>query len=133
MQPIWCDRTFPEVRMVISNLQNVTKLRTAIVIACFNKEKNECISSTVSYRFPSHVPHMGEKGSVLCCYQCAVTKSCQLFFNSMDCSPSDSSVHEIFQAGILERIATAFSRGSFLPRDQTHISCMGTSNNGFQK
>ena len=37
----------------------------------------------------------------------------------MDCSPPDSSVHEIFQARILEWEATSFSKGSSRPRDRT--------------
>ena len=43
----------------------------------------------------------------------------------MDCSPSDSSVHGIFQERILEWVAISYSMGSFRPRDQTHISCTG--------
>ena len=43
----------------------------------------------------------------------------------MDCTPPDSSVHGIFQARILEWVAISFSRGSSLPRDWTHISCIG--------
>ena len=35
----------------------------------------------------------------------------------MDCSPPDSSVHETFQARILERGAIPVSRGSSRPRD----------------
>ena len=41
--------------------------------------------------------------------------------NPMNCSPPDSSVHRIFQAEILEWVATASSRGSSRPRDQIHI------------
>ena len=41
----------------------------------------------------------------------------------MDCSPPGSSVHEIFQARILEWVAISFSRGSSQPRDQTLVSC----------
>ena len=37
-------------------------------------------------------------------------------------SLQDSSVHCIFQARILEWVAISFSRGSFWPRDGTHIS-----------
>ena len=37
----------------------------------------------------------------------------------VDCSPPGSSVHGIFQAGILEWVAIAFSRGSSPPRDRT--------------
>ena len=36
--------------------------------------------------------------------------------------PPGSSVHGIFQARILEWIAISCSRGSSLPRDQTHVS-----------
>ena len=39
----------------------------------------------------------------------------------MDCSPSGSSVHEIFQAEILEQIAISYSEGPFWPRDQTLV------------
>ena len=40
----------------------------------------------------------------------------------MDCSPSGSSDHGILQARIPEWVAISFSRGSFRPRDRTHIS-----------
>ena len=35
-----------------------------------------------------------------------------------------SSVHGIFQARILERVAISFSRGSSCPRDWTHVACV---------
>ena len=41
-----------------------------------------------------------------------------------DRSPPASSVHGIFQARILEWVATSFSRASSLSRDQTHVSCV---------
>ena len=40
----------------------------------------------------------------------------------MDCSPPGSSVHEIFQARILEWVAISFSRRSSQPRDWTQVS-----------
>ena len=40
--------------------------------------------------------------------------------DSMICSPQAPSVHEIFQARILELVAIPFSRGSSWPRDWTH-------------
>ena len=46
-------------------------------------------------------------------------QSCPTVCNPMDGSPPGSSVHEILQAGILERVAILFSRGSSPPRDQT--------------
>ena len=39
----------------------------------------------------------------------------------IDCSLSGSSVHGIFQARVLEWIATSFSRGSSPPRDRTRV------------
>ena len=46
-------------------------------------------------------------------------------YDPTDCSPLGSSVHGIFQAGILEWVAVSFSRGSSRPRDWTHVSCIG--------
>ena len=40
----------------------------------------------------------------------------------MDCSPPGSSAHGTPQEGILEWVDVSFSRGSFRPRDRTHIS-----------
>ena len=47
--------------------------------------------------------------------------------NAMDYSPPGSCVHGIFQARILEWVATFYSRGSSQPRDWTHISCISCS------
>ena len=50
---------------------------------------------------------------------CVCAQSCLTLCNPMDCSPPGSSVHGIFQAGILERVAISYSRGSSQPRDRT--------------
>ena len=44
-------------------------------------------------------------------------------WDSMDCSPPGSYVHEIFQARILEWVAISISRGFSWSRDQTQVSC----------
>ena len=44
--------------------------------------------------------------------------------DSMNCSPSVSSVHGIFQARILEWCAIPFSRASSLLRDLTKVYCI---------
>ena len=49
-------------------------------------------------------------------------QSCLVLCDPMDCSPSDSSVHGILQARILEWVAMPSSRGSFPSRDRTHVS-----------
>ena len=43
-----------------------------------------------------------------------VTQSCQTLSNPMDCNPSGSSIHGIFQARVLEWGAIAFSESGFL-------------------
>ena len=49
-------------------------------------------------------------------YICSVTQSRLTPWDSMDCSPQVSSVHGIFQARILERVAISSSRGYSWPR-----------------
>ena len=49
-------------------------------------------------------------------------KSCPTLCDPIDCSLSGSSVHEIFQARVLESIAISFSRGSSRPRNRTRVS-----------
>ena len=57
-------------------------------------------------------------------YLCVlVAQSSLTLCDPMDCSPPSSSVHEIFQARILDWVAISFSRGSSQPRDQTQVSC----------
>ena len=51
-----------------------------------------------------------------------IVQSRPILCDPMDCSPPGSSVHGIFQAGILQWVAMPFSRGSFQPRDRTWVS-----------
>ena len=55
---------------------------------------------------------------------CIVAQPCLTRCDPVDSSPPDSSVHGILQARILERVAISSSRGSFWPRDRTHVSCV---------
>ena len=52
---------------------------------------------------------------------------CPTLCNPTDCSLSGSSVHEIFQARILEWVAISSSRESSPLRDRftSHVSCIG--------
>ena len=50
-------------------------------------------------------------------------QSCPTLCNPMDSSLQGSSVHEFFQARLLEWVAIPFSRGSSWPRDRTWVSC----------
>ena len=74
---------------------------------------------------PSPVSAQGSWETVLTAVLC-MWKSLQrvrLMWPLCDlCSPPGSSIHGIFQARILERVATSFSRGSSRPRDWTQVS-----------
>ena len=51
-----------------------------------------------------------------------VAHLCLTLCDPLDCSPPGSSVHEVFQARILEWVAIPFPRGSSQPRDWTQVS-----------
>ena len=53
-----------------------------------------------------------------------VAQSCPTLCNPMDCSLPGSSVGGIFQARVLEWVATSFSRGSSQLGDWTRVSCI---------
>ena len=57
---------------------------------------------------------------------CSGAQSCLILCHPMDYSPpgSGSSVHGISQARILKGFAVSSSKGSFWPRDWTHVSCV---------
>ena len=57
-------------------------------------------------------------------------QSCPTPTDPMYYSPPGSSVHGILQARILEWVAMPSSRGSSLPRDWTHVSCMSPALTG---
>ena len=57
-------------------------------------------------------------------YSCMCAQSCLTLWDPMDHSPPGSSVHGIFQARILEWVATFYSRGSYGPRNQSCFSCV---------
>ena len=55
-----------------------------------------------------------------------VAQLCPTLCDPMDCSLPGSSIHGIFQEGILEWVAMSFSRRSCRPRDWTWVSCRQT-------
>ena len=54
----------------------------------------------------------------------SVTQSCVTLCSSIDYCPPGSSAHAIFQATILEWVATSFSRAASQTRDLTWVSCI---------
>ena len=57
-------------------------------------------------------------------YCCLVAKLYLTLCDPMGCSPPSSSVYGISQARIMECVAISFCRGSFWPKDQTHVFCI---------
>ena len=53
---------------------------------------------------------------------CLSPQSYATLCDPVNCNPPGSSLHGIFQAKILDRVAVFFSRGSSWPRDGTHVS-----------
>ena len=66
------------------------------------------------------VPRMPGQSDTMCVHG----QSCLTLCNAMVCSKPGSSVHETFQARILEWVVISFSRRSSWPRDQSHISAL---------
>ena len=78
------------------------------------------IQSKVLCEFCIKCFHVTEKAILL---MCVCAQSCLTLCDLMDCRLPGFSVHGIFQARILERVATSLSRWSSQPRDRTCISC----------
>ena len=82
-----------------------------------NNSKYKCVEIALLVR------EEAEKAPWRTCYSSVhVFSRVWLLCESLDCRPADSSVHGIFQAGILEWVAISSSRGSSRPRDWTYVS-----------
>jgi len=55
---------------------------------------------------------------------CVCAQLCLTFCDPMNCSPPVSSVHGLFQARILERVAISYLSGSSQSRDWSCVSCV---------
>ena len=87
--------------------------------------ENHCIKCSEGFIAKSNLIFYIKMHACLCA--CSVAQSCLTLCHRMDCSPSGSSVHRIFQTRILEWVAISFSKGSSRPRDQTcitYVSCV---------
>ena len=86
---------------------------------CWKQTDHNCRGLSLGCHFYSLI-HMFNL--MLCC---AYLLSCVwLFATPWTVDHQGSPVHEILQAGILEWVATLFSRGSSPPRDQKQVSCI---------
>ena len=82
------------------------------------KQKKMTSHSSGSWKSEIRAPMKSSQGPFFRLSVCSLLSPVQL------CSLPGSSVHRILQARILEWVAIPFSRGSFRPRDQTHVSCI---------
>ena len=89
---------------------------------CRNSQiaKFQLVSLTVSL----HWKNQNNENDLRLGNVCAQSLSCVWLCDPVDCSLPGSSVHRIFQAIILEWLATSISRGLYRPRDRTHVSCI---------
>ena len=105
-------------------LQIILSKRKKIFLFCWKDSlKVTFLSSNLIGPFTSFVTVF----IILLWYSCVcmyVLSSVRIFATPLDCSLPGSSVHRIFQAWILGRVAISFSRGSFWPRDWTLIPCI---------
>ena len=69
-----------------------------VIITTMNRKKYKC-----EYK----IKHLNHK-----MWESEVAQSCPTLCDPMDCSLPGSSVHRIFQARVLEWVASSFSRGS---------------------
>ena len=72
------------------------------------------LRNMLHYHFCSHPASPSSRSEV--------AQSCPTLWGPMNCSLPSSSVHGIFLARVLERVAISFSRGSSRPRDRTRVS-----------
>ena len=84
---------------------------------------------TLPSREHSPVEERGKKSHMnncmcMCVCVAQLLQSCPTLCDAMDCCLTDSSVHGILQAKILEWVAMPSSRVSSQPRDWSHVSCI---------
>ena len=71
------------------------------------------------------------KPNCVCAVGAQSLQSCLTLGDPEDCSPPSSPVHGLSQGRILEWVAISSSRGSYQPRDRTHISCLSCTEGRF--
>ena len=79
---------------------------------------------SISFSRGSVREYMNLKSSTNHHREVVLSKSTLCYSDSVDSSPSGSSVHGIFQVRILEWVAISYSKQSSWPRDQTCVSCV---------
>ena len=92
-----------------------------LIVQLWNRDEREPVFSLANHKLFQNNMRGYEPFTVIWLLRCV-----QLFCNPMDCSPPGSSVHGISQARILEWVAISLSKGSSWPRDQTHVSSIGS-------
>ena len=95
---------------------------------CFFGESPDVVKlrKTSIFHLKTDLEMLGLSNEGMCAWEWKkereVAQSCPTLCGPMDCSPPDSSIHEIFQARVLEWVGISFSRASSWLRDRTQVS-----------
>ena len=81
-------------------------LEQSLTVECWNPPKND-----------THIQQQRKSYSEMIGHKVLVTQLCQSLCNAIEFSPPASTIHGIFQARILEWVASSFFRGSSHLRD----------------
>ena len=108
---------------LVSNLSSLKRVQGLPLWLCpLEVNYNRCLSSNMLSALKlSFVEYILRSSCGVCVYHCCSCLVAKLFWTllrpPLDCSLPGSSVHEISQARILERVDTASSRASFLAQE----------------
>ena len=116
----WATVTFPFSLSLARPQPSWPSLRSKGQNTCWSREKQP---PEAKLKGPERLLKIRRLDQLRCCCY-SVTESRLTLCNAVDCSLSDSSVHGILQARILEQVAISSSKGSYRPRDWTHVSCL---------
>ena len=93
-----------------------------VIVSLLRANKLPSDPDVIPWKLTLAQPTMLGSPSLPVCMWAKLLQSCPTFWDPMDHSLADSSVHGILQARILKWVAVSSSRGSSPPKDQTCIS-----------
>ena len=112
--------------------QRISRVRSVIFLNSVSQSKHLVYNLPLVCKLPSCSSICFLKSFLwenVICYPillaiCSVAQLFPTLCKPMDCSPRGFCVRGIFRSRILQWVAISSSRGSFPPRDGTHISCV---------
>ena len=111
---LWLCFAFPKWLMMLRAFLCLLIIHVSSLQKCLLKSLAHCFNFLLSCKSSLHL--------LVVVYSLSHV---QLFYDPMDCSPSDSSMQGIPQVRILEQVVISFSKGSSWLKDRTQVSCIG--------